>query len=238
MDSRTTVEVCFSPNDYPLYKDDHEIVVVIDVLRATSAIVTGIAHGLKSIIPVPTLEEAFEYKERGYLVGAERGGKIVPGFEFGNSPFSYMDPEFKGKTIVLSTTNGTRAIRTPENKTVVIGALVNYSAVANWLMKQDKNVLLLASGWRDKFNLEDTICAGAIADTLISSGNYTSNEDSSIAAKYIFRSASNNYFGYLKSSSHRRRLKNLNLNEDIKFCLTPDRFDVIPVLKGDEIVKL
>ena len=238
MKNKKTVEVCFSPNDYSLYKSDFEIVVVIDVLRATTAIVAGIANGVKSIIPVATLEEAFDYKSRGYKVAAERGGAVVEGFEYGNSPYSFMSDELKGEKVVLSTTNGTKAIKTPEGKTIVIAGLVNYKAVAEWLLKQDKSILLLASGWRDKFNLEDTICAGAIADILLSSGSFISNEDSSIAAKYIFQSASENIFGYLKASSHRRRLKKLNLNEDIKFCLTPNQFDVIPILKGDEIVAI
>jgi 2-phosphosulfolactate phosphatase len=235
---RRTVEVCYSPNDYPLYKNDHEIVVIIDVLRATSAIVAGMASGLKSIIPVSTLEEAFDYKKKGYIVAAERGGMVVEGFAFGNSPFSFMDPKLKGKSIVLSTTNGTRAINTPENKEVIIASLINAKAVSKYLMEQNKNVLLLASGWKDKFNLEDTICAGAIADELVASGLYSSEEDSSIAAKYLYQSASVNFFGFLKSSSHRRRLKKLNLNEDIKFCLTPNQFDIVPVLNGKEIVIL
>jgi 2-phosphosulfolactate phosphatase len=236
MEHRSTVEVCFSPNDYPLYKSQHEIVVVIDVLRATSAIVAGMASGLKSIIPVATLEEAFEYKAEGYIVAAERGGEVVEGFAFGNSPYSFMKPELKGKSVVLSTTNGTRAIKTPENKEVVIGALVNYRAVAEYLIQEKRNVLMLASGWKDKFNLEDTICAGAIANALISTGEFVSEEDSSIAAKYIFQSAMDNYMGYLKSSSHRRRLKRLNLNEDIKFCLTPNKFNIVPKLERHEIV--
>jgi 2-phosphosulfolactate phosphatase len=98
--------------------------------------------------------------------------------------------------------------------------------------------LCLCSGWQDKFNLEDTICAGAISDYLISKGNYTHIEDSSIAAKYLFLSAKDNYLGFLKSSSHRRRLKSLNLNKDIIYCLTPDQMDVIPILKDGKLVKL
>ena len=89
---------------------------------------------------------------------------------------------------------------------------------------------------QDKFNLEDTICAGAISDHLLSTGNYTSDEDSSIAAKYLYLSAVDNYLGFLKSSSHRKRLKNLNLNEDIKYCLTPNQTDVIPILKDGKLV--
>lgn len=238
MEKRNTVEVCFSPNDYHLYKSEHEIVVVIDVLRATSAIVAGMANGLEAIIPVSTLEEALEYKAKGYIVAAERGGQIVEGFAFGNSPFSFMAEELKGKSVVLSTTNGTRAINTPENKIVIIASLINAQAVADYLKKQKKNVLLLASGWKDKFNLEDTICAGAIADDLVASGDFTSDEDSSIAAKYLYQSASRNFFGYLKSSSHRRRLKKLNLNEDIKFCLTPNQYSIVPILNGKKIVAI
>jgi len=233
------VEVCFTPGDYDYYKGRFEIVVVIDVLRATSAICSAIHNGVNSVIPVSTIEEAKDYQEKGYLVGAERQGQIVEGFDFGNSPYSYMKPELVGKDIVLSTTNGTRAINiAKEAPVVVIGALTNLDYLCNWLSKQDKNVLCLCSGWKDKFNLEDTICGGAIADALIESGKFTSDDDSSVAAKYLFQSAKNNYFGYLKASSHRRRLKKLNLNKDIKFCLTPNQMDVIPILRNDRLEKL
>ena len=121
---------------------------------------------------------------------------------------------------------------------VVVGSFLNLDILSKWLSEQNKNVLCLCSGWQDKFNLEDTICAGAISDYLISTGQFTSVEDSSIAAKYLYLSAKDNYLGYLKSSSHRRRLKNLNLNEDIKYCLTPNQTDVIPILKNGKLVKL
>ena len=196
-------------------------------------------NGILSIIPVPTIEEALEYKKKGYLVGAERKGQIVEGFDFGNSPFSYMKEEFRGKEVVLTTTNGTKSLEVAKDaETVVVGSFLNLTALSKWLSKQDKNVLCLCSGWQDKFNLEDSICAGAISDHLISTGNFISIEDSSIAAKYLFLSAKDNYLGYLKSSSHRRRLKHLNLNEDIKYCLTPDQTDVIPILVNGKLIKL
>ena len=148
-----------------------------------------------------------------------------------------MIPEIKGKTVVLSTTNGTKSINiAKESGTVVIGALSNLDVLKEWLVAQDKNVLCLCSGWQNKFNLEDTICAGAILDHMLETGNFRSEEDSSIAAKYLFLSAKDNILGYLKASSHRRRLKNLNLNEDIKFCLTPNTAPVIPILQGNSIV--
>ena len=238
-DKRKRIEVCYTPGEYDYFKDEFEIVVVIDVLRATTAICVAFEYGIKSIIPVPTLEDALEYKKKGFLVGAERKGQIVEGFDFGNSPYSYMKDEFKGKDVVLTTTNGTKSIAAAKDAdTLVIGALVNVDVLTTWLIKQNKNTLCLCSGWQDKFNLEDTICAGAISEALINTGNFTSIEDSSIAAKYLYLSAKDNFMGYLKSSSHRRRLRNLNLNEDIKYCLTPNKTKVIPILKDGKLIKL
>jgi len=238
-ETRKRIEVCYTPGEYHYFKDEFEIVVVIDVLRATTAICVAFEYGINSIIPVPTLEDALEYKKQGYLVGAERKGQIVEGFDFGNSPYSYMKEEFRGKDVVLTTTNGTKSIEIAKDaETVVIGALVNLDVLTEWLIKQNKNTLCLCSGWQDKFNLEDTICAGAISSALINTGGFTSVEDSSIAAKYLYLSAKDNYMGYLKASSHRRRLKNLNLNEDIKYCLTPNKTSVIPVLKNGKLIKL
>ncbi len=239
MDTRKNIEVCFTPGEYSYFKDEFEIVVVIDVLRATSAICAAFHNGIESIIPVPTVEEAWEYKQKGYLAGAERKGQIVDGFDFGNSPFSYMKEEFRGKEVVLTTTNGTKSLDVAKDaETVVVGSFLNLDTLSKWLSEQNKNVLCLCSGWQDKFNLEDTICAGAISEYLISTGRFISVEDSSIAAKYLYLSAKDNYLGYLKSSSHRRRLKNLNLNEDIKYCLTPNQTDIIPILKNGKLVKL
>ena len=239
MEERKRVEVCFTPGEYEYFKGEYDIVVVIDVLRATSAICAAFQNGIKSIIPVATIDEARDYQQKGYLVGAERKGQIVEGFDFGNSPYSYMKDDLKGKEVVLSTTNGTKALSIASDAPiVVVGALNNLDALCDWLKVQDKNILCLCSGWQDKFNLEDTICAGAICEQLIQTGDFTSSEDSSIAAKYLYLSAWDNPLGYLKSSSHRRRLKNLNLNEDIKYCLTPNKTTVIPILRDGKLVQL
>ena len=233
------IEVCFSPGEYHLYEQDFDLVVVLDVLRATSAICTAMEHGVGEIIPVATLEEARAYKDQGHIVAAERGGQIVEGFDMGNSPYSYMDSELKGKTVVLTTTNGTKAINMAKDKsTVVVGALNNLDALCTWLIQQERDVLVLGSGWKDKFNLEDTICGGAIADLCLSSGKFYADEDSTVAAKFLFRSSRDNMFSFLKASSHRRRLRKLNLNEDVKYCLTPNNCTAIPILKNGSLVRL
>lgn len=237
--NKTRVEVCFSPSQYHLYKQEFDIVVVIDVLRATSAICAGLENGIHAIIPVSSVDEALALKKKGIPAAAERDGQVVEGFDFGNSPYSFMNPELKGKTVALTTTNGTKAIQLASDMpTVVIGALSNLDALCAWLIQQEKNVMILCSGWKDKFNLEDTICAGAIADSLISSKKYAAEEDSTIAAKFISRSAKENIFSFLKASSHRKRLKRLNLNEDVKYCLTPNTVTAIPYLVDGQLQKL
>lgn len=236
---KNRVEVCFSPEEFDLYKQEYKAVVAIDVLRATTAICAAFDNGAEKMIPVSTVEEAIEYKKKGYMVGAERNGQIVEGFDFGNSPYSYMGENIKGKTLVLTTTNGTKAInRAAKTHEVYVGALVNLNAIIKLFIDEPVDVLLLASGWQGKFNLEDSICAGAITEALLDSGKYMSDEDSTIAALFLYKKAKDNYFGFLKASSHRRRLRNLNLNEDIKYCLTPNLTDVIPVYQDGALIKL
>ncbi len=233
------VEVCYTPGQYELYQEGFDIVVVIDVLRATSAITTALHFGVEKIIPVSSIEEALEYKAKGFIAGAERDGQVVEGFDFGNSPYAYMDPAMKGKTVVLTTTNGTKAIQLARNKkTVVIGCLNNLSMLCDYLIEQNQNTLILASGWKDKVNLEDTICGGAIADILLETRRFRSNEDSTVAAKFIYRSAREHLWSFLRASSHRRRLIKLNIQRDVKYCLTLNSVPCIPILREGALVNL
>lgn len=233
------VQVCFSPASFPLFRDDEAIVVVIDVLRATSAICTAFEHGVEKMIPISTLEEAFEYKKQGFLVAAERDGSIVEGFSLGNSPFSYMDEALKGKTIVLTTTNGTKAINAAKNAyKVAIGSFLNLDALAEWLIEQERNVILLCAGWKDKFNMEDSLFAGALAEQLLITKKFTSDCDSARAAVHLWNFASEDLYPFLRNSSHRNRLGRLNLDKDIRYCLTPNQTRCIPILKEEALVKL
>lgn len=239
LSERKLVEVCYTPGQYHLYKENFDIVVVIDVLRATSAITSALHHGVEKIIPVSTVEEARAYQSQGYIAAAERDGQVVEGFPFGNSPYAFMDPALKGKTVVLTTTNGTKAIQYASDRpTVVIGCLNNLDALCKWLIEQHQNTLILASGWKDKVNLEDTICGGAIADILLDSRKFRADEDSTVAAKFIYRSAKEHLWSFLRSSSHRRRLVKLNIQKDVKYCLTLNTVDTIPILENGYLVKL
>jgi len=231
------ITTCFTPAQYPLFHEDESIVVVVDVLRATSAIATAFENGVAAIKPVATIEEALHFKSTGYLAAAERDGKIVEGFELGNSPYDYERGTIQDQKVVLSTTNGTQAVEAAKHASkVVIGAFVNIAAVAEYLISENKNVIILCAGWKNKFNLEDTLFAGALFQELISNSSFSSDCDSTLAASHLYDFAKEDLFSFLEKSSHRNRLKNLNLDRDIKYCLTPNSCKSVPVLSNGELI--
>ncbi|MGN6180672.1 MAG: 2-phosphosulfolactate phosphatase [Mucilaginibacter sp.] len=235
----TKVNVCLSPALIPLFEVEKHIVVVIDIFRATSSICYGIDNGAEAIIPVAEVEECLAYQEihPHYLLAAERNGEVVAGFDFGNSPFSYTKEQVAGKTIVLTTTNGTHALHLSRNaKKVVIGSFLNLSAINEWLKAQQDDVLLVCAGWKNNFNLEDTMFAGAVANQLIPAG--FTPDDAAIAAFDLYQLAKNDLDGYLKKTSHSERLKKLGIEKDIAFCLQVDIATAIPVLDGERLVRL
>ncbi len=232
------IEVCFTPQAYSLFHKPNTVVVVIDVLRATSAIVTAFFNGVDKMIPVAEVSEALEYKQQGFLVAAERNGEIVEGFDLGNSPFGYMNAKVKGKTIAITTTNGTQAISAARKADkVVIGSFLNLDVLIQFLKEEKKDVLFLCAGWKNKFNLEDTLFAGAVAEALIYKYNFSSSCDSTIASIELYKNAKHDLFKFLANSSHRNRLAKLDLERDIKYCLTPNQCPVIPVLDGKFLIK-
>ena len=232
------IEVCFSPQSYPLFHNPDSIVVVIDVLRATSAITTAFYNGVAKMIPVATIEEAQKYKENGFLVAAERNAEIIEGFDLGNSPFGYMNDKVKGKNIAITTTNGTQAIEAAKNAgKIIIGSFLNQDKVIDYLKTQKKDVLFLCAGWKNKFNLEDTLLAGAAADALIYKYGFDSTCDSTIAAMELYKLAKHDLYGFLAHSSHRNRLAKLDLERDIRYCLTANQCPVLPMMEGKFLVK-
>lgn len=232
-----TLEVCLSPSLIPHYETDGRIVVVIDIFRATSSICYGFENGAIEIIPVATVEECKSYEGQGYLLAAERNGEVVEGFNFGNSPFSYTEEKVSGKKIVLTTTNGTHAISQAKNADkIVVGSFLNLDAISTWLSNENSNVLLLCSGWKNKFNLEDTLFAGAVVNQLRDKvDNFC---DAAIAAEDLYLKAKDGLREYLYKSSHSQRLKELNIEDDIQFCLKQNICKSIPVLKDNKLVRM
>lgn len=233
------LNVCLTPALIPLYQVEDYIVVIVDIFRATSSICYGIENGAEAIIPVAEVEECAAYREKGlnYLLAAERDGKVVDGFDFGNSPFSYVKEKVSGKTVVLTTTNGTHALHIARAaKKIVIGSFLNLTALCNWLKTQDENILLVCAGWKNNFNLEDTLFAGAVIEQLKGAGFKL--DDAALAANDLFQAGKNDINEYLKKTSHSERLKKLGIEKDIAFCLQVDLTTAIPVLHGDKLVIL
>jgi 2-phosphosulfolactate phosphatase len=235
----TNLNVCLSPALIPLYDVEDYIVVIIDIFRATSSICYGIENGATAIIPVSLVEECAAYRKKGldYLLAAERDGKVVDGFDFGNSPFSYTKEKVDGKTVVLTTTNGTHALHlSRQAKKIVIGSFLNLTSLCSWLKAQNENILLVCAGWKNNFCLEDTLFAGAVVAQL--KGHDFKLDDPAIAAGDLFESGKEDISKYLKKTSHSERLKKLGIEKDIEFCLQVDLTTAIPILDGDRLVKL
>lgn len=235
--NKRRLETCFSPALFIPDENHDSIVVIIDVLRASSAICTAFSNGAISIIPVAGVAEAKDYKSRGYLVAAERDGFVLDFADFGNSPFNFTKERVNGKTIVYSTTNGTTIINLASSAyKIVIGSFINIGALTRWLIRQDRDVLLQCAGWKNRFNIEDTVCSGAIAGILIKSNCFTTICDSTIAAMDLWSLASPNLTGYIEKAAQRTRLRDKQLDDCIEFCLTPDFTDKVPVMKDGFLV--
>ena len=238
MNDQKKISTCFLPALFEKYTNPDSIVVVIDVLRATSVISTAFHYGIKEIIPVQSLEEAKNYQGKAnHIVAAERNAMPVDGFDYGNSPFHYMNDKVKDKTLVLTTTNGTKALEIAKHHKTITASFVNFDAVVDYLILQNKDVILLCSGWKGFFNLEDSIFAGKLAEKLMNNAFQNSN-DSTLAAIELFHSSEADLLSFLSNSSHRKRLKNLNMEEDTKFCLNPTfQSNIVPILKDGKLIK-
>ena len=230
-----TIDVCLSPDLMHLYDVRDKTVVVIDILRATSCMTTAFAHGINSITPFAKLEDCMAMKAKGYFTAGERDGKKVEGCDLGNSPFEYMDEKLKGQKIAFTTTNGTQAIaKAIEAREIVIGSFLNLSAITKYLLEGDNNVLLVCAGWKGKVNLEDTLFAGAVVDAL--QDHIEPDCDAPLAAQHLYSVAKNDMVAFLANASHVKRLAKLNVHEDIKFCMTPDQYTVVPKLNVGVLV--
>jgi 2-phosphosulfolactate phosphatase len=230
-----TIDVCLSPEMMHLYNVQDKTIVVADILRATSCMTTAFAYGVSAITPFSHLEDCLAMKPKGYFTAGERDGKKVEGFDFGNSPFEYMDKKLEGEKIAFTTTNGTLAIAKSDGaKEIVIGSFLNLSAVTDHLKRNNNNILVLCAGWKGKVNLEDTLFAGALVELLKESIEPAC--DAPVSAQHLYNLAKTDLVGFLKNAAHVKRLNKLNIQKDITFCLTPDQYNVVPVLVGRDLV--
>jgi 2-phosphosulfolactate phosphatase len=233
------LEVVLSPALLHLYQPKDTVVVIIDVFRATSTIAAALHNGAVCVIPVASVADCIELGNNipGSITAGERDGKIAEGLKHGNSPSEYPKDFIEGKTLILTTTNGTRLLHMVENAhTIITGSFLNLSAVCSFLMQQERDVILGCASWKDRFNLEDTLFAGAVVNHIMD--KFDINCDSARAANYLYeRSGGKNFTGFLMDSSHYKRLSAFGLHADLAYCTTPDLHPVVPILRNGMLVK-
>jgi 2-phosphosulfolactate phosphatase len=233
-----TVEVVFSPKlyEHKLTKDNF-IAVVVDILRASTSICAGLQNGVQEIIPVAGLEQARAYQGHNALIACERNGHQVEFADMGNSASEFLAEKVRGRQIVFSTTNGTRIIDMARDADrIAIGSFVNLDALTDWLTARDKNVVIFCAAWKNLFNLEDSVFAGALAEKLLSLPGYTTHCDATRGAVDLWQAARHNLESYLSRASHRTRLKHLVSDEDFRYTLQLNTSRLVPVVEGHRIV--
>lgn len=224
------VEVCLTPDLIQQYDLTGKLVVAVDIFRATSCMVTGMAYGVKAIHPVGSVEECLELGKRGMITAGERGGIKVEGFQIGNSPYDYMQEEFRGQSIAVTTTNGTRTIlaSTPAEQ-ILIGAFLNLEALSDFIGQSQRNVIIHCAGWKGTVNIEDTLFAGALIEEL--QGSHELNGDPGLLAHELYKAHRLDLLSIAKASAHAKRLAGFGVDKDIEFCLTPSMYTIIPEYK-------
>jgi len=237
---KPTLFTSLSPALLQLYDVSNSVVVIIDVLRATSTIATALFNGAKAVIPVDSINRCIELgKQLDGITAGERDGKIADGLKYGNSPFEYPGEFIEGKTLVFTTTNGTRLLQMALDKgakEIITGSFPNYSAVCDYLLQKNQNVILGCAAWKDRVNIEDMLFAGAVISKVKKA--FTINCDSSHLAETIYKKGKKDLFGFMKknNASHYHRLMGFGLEKDIRYCLTADVANVLPFYENGKLI--
>jgi 2-phosphosulfolactate phosphatase len=240
MKNKPTLSTSFSPALLHLFDVSNGIVVIIDVLRATSTIATALYNGAKCVIPVDSVSRCIELgKQIDGITAGERDGKVAEGLEYGNSPFEYTKDFIEGKTLVLTTTNGTRLLHMALDKgakEIITGSFNNLSAVCDHLIEMKQNVVLGCAAWKDKVNMEDILFAGAVISKVRQ--HFSVQCDSSHIAEAMYDKGKKDMFGFMKKNdaSHYHRLMGFGLEKDIRYCLGIDNANVLPVYKEGKLI--
>lgn len=238
MSAKPFLHTVLSPKLLSLYEVTDSVVVIIDVFRATSTISTALYNGAAKVIPVDSVDRCIEIGQNtGGITAGERDGKVIPGLSYGNSPAEYPRAFIEGKTLVLTTTNGTKLLHMALNNgaaEVVTGSFPNLSAVCNYLLGQNRNVLLGCSAWKDKFNLEDALFAGAVIEQVRE--HFTIHCDSSLMAADMYSMYKKDIHSFIRRTTHWHRLASYGLEKDLEYCVSIDVANVLPVYKNGSLV--
>lgn len=223
------VSVCFSPALYPSYAEQDTIVVIVDIFRATTSICSAFYNGAKSVRTVASVQEAKILKSQGYLVAAERNVKKCDFADFGNSPFDFTTAKVKDKEIIFTTTNGTQAVEMAlDADEIIIGAFSNMESLFYYCLNAKKNILILCSGWNNRFCIEDTLFAAALTEKLLSTNQFNYKSDAVKVTLDLWNVAKKNLKTYICESEHYERLRNNGLENSVDYCLTENTTPLVP----------
>ena len=215
--------------------------IAIDVLRATTTMATALNAGAEAVQVFSDIEQLIQVSEQWppnkRLRAGERGGAKVAGCDLGNSPLDCTPEQVQGRRLFISTTNGTRALQCIQNAPIVLAAaMVNRQAVVKYVLEQQpETIWLVGSGWEGSFSLEDTVCAGAIAQRLLTETGQSLDEfagnDEVMGAIALYSQWKDQLLGLFHHSSHGQRLLRLDCHEDLKYCAQTDILDILPIQK-------
>lgn len=240
------IELSFSPSELDELQLREKNVVVIDVLRSSTTVTTALSNGAREVIPVASVESAVKISGSLFgdvtLRGGERNGKIIQGFNLGNSPLEYTEAVVRNKSIIFCTTNGTVAmVKSRYARNLAIGGFVNLSKVVQFIQEVNSDFLFICAGRASaisSFSLEDAVCAGMIISRL---NEETKQEieltDSSLAAHSLFKAFGRSILKMMKNSEHGQYLSEIGFDEDIKICAAVDSIPALPILIGN-VIKL
>ena len=227
---KKSLHTVLTPRLLDLFELKGAVVVIIDVFRATSTIATALYNGATRVYPVADVDTCKKMGEKLQAVTAgERNGQVIEGLLHGNSPAEYARSFIEGKELVLTTTNGTKLLHLALNQgaaEVITGSFVNLNSVCKYLQHTHKEVVLACSGWKDRFNLEDTLLAGAVADRL--AGTYDIHCDSTLMARQMYQLHQKDMKSFIRQTAHWHRLKAFGLEKDLEFCVTEGAAEVLP----------
>lgn len=234
------VDVIISNEDIKEEKIKGKTVIIIDMLRATSVIVTALKSGCKKVIPVISINEAKEIvkdEREKYVLGGERKALKIDGFDFSNSPLEYLKGAAKDKTLVITTTNGTRAInKSISAKNMLIGAMLNAVYVAKKAIELDNDIVIINAGTNGEFSIDDFICSGYIIECMLKEKSVKLS-DIAITANYIYNQ-NKDIVGFVKKAKHYNILLNLGLKDDLEYCCKKDIIDIVPEFSKGKISKM
>lgn len=230
-----TTDVFFSINSFVEEELRNKTVVVIDVLRASSTIVTALLNGADAIIPVGDMGEASKIAQNvdsdKYLLCGEKDGLKIEGYHLGNSPSDYTREVVEGKKLIFNTTNGTKAIKKATNSSrICIGSFLNVTAVSEMIKKQTNEIVLVCAGWKGRLALEDMLCAGNILYHLFGEELDNSARDGVRVSHNLFLSFKSNLSAVIQQSNHAERLREQLGREDVDYCSQTDITDIVPCL--------